>query len=224
MAGDRRRRHENVSTRRLEAYTDGIFAIAATLLVLDLSIDGFGAVKSDGRLWDALVGLGDHFTSFIISFLLLCLLWVVHTRQFEHVRRVDSTVLTLNSLRLLAVVLIPFTTSINSAYNALPLGRALMPANFFAVILFGSMQWFYLTAQGRGMVEGMTPERVRATRWANVTVVVVGAGVVALAPFIGSWAFALFVVNGPIETGLMRRDSKRHPVEPANPASSAESG
>jgi hypothetical protein len=99
-----------------------------------------------------------------------------------------------------------------------------MPANFFVVILFGSMQWFYLTAQGRGMVEGMSQERVRATRWANVTVVVVGAGVVALAPFIGSWAFALFVVNGPIETALMRRDSKRHPEASPNPATSADSG
>jgi TMEM175 potassium channel family protein len=224
MARDRTRRRENVSTRRLEAYTDGIFAIAATLLVLDLSIDGFGAVKSDQALWDALVGLRDHFTSFVISFLLLCLLWVVHTRQFEHVRRVDSTVLTLNSLRLLAVVLIPFTTSINSAYNALPLGRALMPANFFVVILFGSMQWFYLTAQGRGMVEGMSEERVRATRWANVTVIVVGAGVVALAPFIGSWAFGLFVVTGPIETALMRRDSRRHQAGSPNPTTSGDGG
>jgi hypothetical protein len=74
------------------------------------------------------------------------------------------------------------------------------------------------------MVEGMTQERIRATRWANVTVVVVGAGVVALAPLIGSWAFALFVVNGPIETALMRRDAKRHPVSPGSPATSADNG
>lgn len=217
MAQARRHRRENVSTRRLEAYTDGIFAIAATLLVLDLSIDGFGAVHTNTQLWDALAGLSTNLTNFVISFLLLCLLWAIHTRQFEHVRKVDSTVLILNSLRLLAVVLIPFTTSINSAYNSVPLGSVLMPANFFFVILFGSLQWFYLAAPGRGMVEGMDAELLRSAWRGNVVVIIVGAGVVVLSLFVGSWAFALFAINAPVEAILVRASSRRHSAEQSAP-------
>jgi uncharacterized membrane protein len=215
---ERIHRRENVSTRRLEAYTDGIFAIAATLLVLDLSIDGFGAINSDKQLWNAIFGISDHIISFVISFLLLCLLWTVHTRQFEHVRHADSAVLILNSMRLLAVVIIPFTTSINSAYGDLPLGRALMPANFFVVILLGGIQWFYLTSPGRDLIEGMSAQRIRLTRWNNATVVAVSATVVVLSPMIGSWAFVLFAVNGPIDRLWVRLDTQRHkPAEALNP-------
>jgi len=218
MALEQRRRRETVSTRRLEAYTDGVFAIAATLLVLDLSIGGFGAINSDKRLWDALTGIGDNLLSFVISFLLLCLLWTVHTRQFEHVRHVDSVVLILNSLRLLAVVLIPFTTSINSAYNSLPLGRLLMPANFFVVVLLGSVQWFYLTTPGRGLLEGISDEQIRAGRWGSLTAVMVAAVVAVLAPLIGSWAFAFFALNSFIEALLARVDARNRRAKPTKAA------
>lgn len=115
-----------LSPRRLEAFSDGVFAIAATLLVLDLSVENLGAITSNDQLWRALGSISESLLSFVISFLLLCMLWMVHARQFEHVVRVDNTVLWLNCLRLLGVVLIPFTTSLNADFSGLLLGRLVL--------------------------------------------------------------------------------------------------
>src|SRR4051812_15150011 len=115
-----------VSTRRMEAFTDGVFSIAATLLVLDLSIDRFPThIATDAQLWAALGGQGFNVLSLFISFLLLGLLWRIHVWQFEYVVKVDSLAVFLNTLRLLGVVLIPFTTSLISNYNDFLAGRVL---------------------------------------------------------------------------------------------------
>jgi len=202
-------RRDNISTRRLEAFTDGVFAIAATLLVLDLSVDGFTHISSSAALWDALSSLQSNIFSFLISFLLLCLLWSVHSRQFEHVTHADSTVVVVNSLRLLTVVMIPFSTSINSTYGEIWLGRVFLPANFFLVVLLGSIQWFYLTGRGKDLIEGVSAARMRETRRGTVVATVVAALVVVLAPFIGAWAFALFIVNGPVDRVMQRMTERR---------------
>ena len=99
------------STTRLEAFTDGVFAIAATLLVLDLTQHSLGEVGSDAEMWSAVGGMWELFLNFALSFLLLCLMWMVHVQQFEHVARVDATMVWLNNARLLFIVLVPFARS-----------------------------------------------------------------------------------------------------------------
>jgi uncharacterized membrane protein len=209
MNSGRSATRENVSTRRLEAFTDGVFAIAATLLVLDLSVDGFGTITTSAQLWNAIVALQYNLLSFAISFLLLCVLWSVHTRQFEHVKRVDGLSVKLNSLRLFAVVVIPFTTSINSEYNGLWLGQILLPANFFIVIVLGSAQWFVLTSPRRRLTEGLAADAIRATRVGSVVASVVAGVVVMLSPIIGSWAFGVFFLNAPAASFFERIARRR---------------
>lgn len=91
----RQRRHPDAtqSTTRLEAYTDGVFAIAATLLVLNLTTHPLGEISSDADLWSALGAMWPLLENFLISFALLSLLWILHVRQFEHVARVDAIML-----------------------------------------------------------------------------------------------------------------------------------
>lgn len=106
----RQRRHpaSTQRTSRLEAYTDGVFAIAATLLVLDLTQHSLGEVDSDAEMWTALVAMSELFLNFALSFVLLSLMWMVHVQQFEHVARVDAAMVWLNNARLLFIVLVPF--------------------------------------------------------------------------------------------------------------------
>src|SRR5918994_2032975 len=106
-----------LSTTRTEAFTDGVFAIAATLLVLDLTTHPLGDVSSDAELWGAVGGMGMLFLNFALSFVLLCLLWMTHVRQFEHVVRVDGAMIWLNNARLLFIVLVPFTTGMVTEYS-----------------------------------------------------------------------------------------------------------
>jgi uncharacterized membrane protein len=187
---------EYVSTRRLEAFTDGVFAIAATLLVLDLSVSTLGpAITSDDGLWNALLGQAHSFVSFVISFLLLGMLWSVHVWEFEHVVRVTRPLVLLNNLRLLGIVLIPFTTSLSGDYPELLAGRILLPVNFLFVTLVGLIEWSYATRPAQSLTEGLSDAGIRSARNGAIVAVIASVITVALAPFFGPWAFLAFVIN-----------------------------
>lgn len=193
------------SPRRLEAFSDGVFAIAATLLVLDLSVNHLGKISTDAELWRAFTEISESALSFVISFLLLCMLWTVHLRQFEYVRRVDNTVLWLNTLRLLGVVLIPFTTSVNADFGDLLLGRIVLPINFLFILVLAWMLWLYVSAPERQLLDDtLSAQEVRASGRRGLEAVLVGVVVVVLAPFIGSYAFLAFAVQ-PLADALWQR-------------------
>lgn len=202
-----------LSTRRLEAFTDGVFAIAATLLVLNLSVDAIGNVNSNAELWHALLKQGPAVLSFVISFLLLGLLWSLHVRQFEYIVAVDSIMIWLNIIRLLGVVFVPFATSLNSEYSDYLIGQMVLPVTFLFVILFGTCQWFYATKPARQLLQPHTgPVFVSANRIGGIIAVITGIVVVALSVFVGSYAFLLFAL-GPLVTRLAGR-ARTHKAGP----------
>ncbi|HXL19806.1 MAG TPA: TMEM175 family protein, partial [Streptosporangiaceae bacterium] len=102
---------------RLEAFSDGVFAVAITLLALDLAVPGPG----HGRLGDLLHHHLPSFAAFAVSFLTIGIIWVNHHTLFKNFARIDRTLLFLNLLLLFFVVCIPFGTSTFAAY--LPRGR-----------------------------------------------------------------------------------------------------
>ncbi len=134
---------ELYSTRRVENLTDGVFAIAMTLLVLDLVVPQIGGVVTDSVLWHALGALAPNFISFTLSFIILGLMWSVHARQFEYISKVDNKLVALNTLRLFVVVLIPFTTSLNGHYSGLVIGQLFYPLNLFLLALVTYIQGAY---------------------------------------------------------------------------------
>ncbi|MHA7986716.1 TMEM175 family protein [Rathayibacter sp. CAU 1779] len=192
---------KTLSPRRLQAYSDGVFAIAATLLVLDLSVDTLdvGDDPSSAQLWHALGTDWPSFVSFGLSFVLLGLLWAIHARQFEVVERVDSVVLTLNTLRLLGVVLVPFTTSLTDRFSEAIPGRFLLPLNFFYILAVGYVQWWYLSSAKRGLTPHMSASYRRSSRRNALIAMVISAGVAVLSIWIGSFAFFLFLVSTVID-------------------------
>lgn len=198
-----------VSTQRLEAYTDGVFAIAATLLVLDLTTTDLGGPKSDAALVGALLSIWPGLLNFAISFLVLCLLWMLHVRQFENIVRVDGVAIWLNSARLLFIVLIPFTTSIAGEFASLAVGRMAMPVNFLVVVALGWVQWLWVSRTGSGMLSGLDERAVRMARRDGFAAVLLAILTVALSPLFGSLAFVVFALDGPLSALLNR--SEREP-------------
>lgn len=201
----RQRRHiaATQGTARLEAFTDGVFAIAATLLVLDLTSNALGPISSDAQMWSALGGMWQLFLNFVLSFLLLCLLWMTHVQQFEHVARVDATIVWLNSVRLLFIVLVPFATSLTTEYSEWYAGRMLMPLAFFGAILCSWLQWMWAERHRATMIPDISDADAKAYGRAALSALVIAACVVALSPFVGSAAFALFILD-PVGTRLFR--------------------
>jgi uncharacterized membrane protein len=97
---------------RLEAFSDGVFAVAITLLALNLTVAGPGhgmLIHQLGRHWPS-------FVAYLISFFVIGIIWVNHHVLIKSIKVVDRTLLFLNLVLLLFVVLIPFTTGLVAQY------------------------------------------------------------------------------------------------------------
>src|SRR5689334_19105936 len=97
---------------RLEAFSDGVFAVAITLLALDLAVAGPG----HGPLLRQLSEHWPAFAAYLVSFATIGVIWINHQSLLRNVAVVDRTLLFLNLVLLLFVVLIPFATSTTSEY------------------------------------------------------------------------------------------------------------
>ena len=194
----RRRSHPDasVSTRRTEAFTDGVFAIAATLLVLGLTDRSLGRIDSDAALAGALAELWHPVFTFAIGFLILCLMWMTHVEQFEFVARIDTVGMWINTFRLLFIVLVPFTASLNTEYSDLLLGRVALPVNFLVAILLGWVQWQW--AMRTDAIPDLSREEMRRLGRASLSAVLISLLVVGASPWLGSIAFVLFLLDGPL--------------------------
>jgi TMEM175 potassium channel family protein len=102
----RRRLSEEKETGRLEAFSDGIFAFAMTLLVLGLR----DPVTSGGNLLSGLVNEWPAFFAFFTSFFSVLVMWVNHHNMFTYIRRISTSFMFLNGFLMLTVTLTPFTT------------------------------------------------------------------------------------------------------------------
>jgi uncharacterized membrane protein len=193
-----------LSTRRLEAYTDGVFAIAATLLVLNLSVEAFSAVHSSAEFARELVDLAPSLLNVVISFLLLSTFWLVHVRQFEYIPRVDTAIVWLNTIRLLGVVLVPFSTSLNDEFDQYLIARTLLPLNFVMIVAMSTWQWFHATAPHRQLVQGVSAQAVHNGRVNAVSALIQAICVVPLAAMVGPVAFLLFALD-PVIARVLRR-------------------
>lgn len=100
------------SVERLAALSDGIFAVAMTLLVLDLRVPTSEAIHSEHDLWHALVGLSPRLLIFLMSVMTLGIFWVGQQTQLNHFARSDRNCAWIHIAFLCAVCLIPFTTSL----------------------------------------------------------------------------------------------------------------
>jgi uncharacterized membrane protein len=124
-------------------------------------------------------------------------------QQFEHVARVDATMVWLNNARLLFIVLVPFATNLTTEYSEYLAGRLAMPIAFFLAILFSWLQWGWAVRRHEVMLPDMSHDEAVAWGRGSLSALLISGAVVVLAPWIGSAAFLLFLVDGPL-TRLLR--------------------
>jgi uncharacterized membrane protein len=106
---------ENPTPARLEALSDGVFAIIITLLVLDLHVPEPEALRG-GSLREALVHQWPVYVAYALSFFQVGVVWFNHHTMFHYIRRSDHLLKVLNLLFLLCVAVVPFTTALMSEY------------------------------------------------------------------------------------------------------------
>ena len=136
------------SVERLAALSDGLFAIAMTLLVLDLRVPASGAIHSELDLWGALVALVPRFIPYFMSFLTLGIFWVGQQTQLNRFARSDRNLAWIHLGFLLAVSLMPFSTALLAEFITFRLALVVYWLNvlLLGVVLFGS--WRYASRAG----------------------------------------------------------------------------
>jgi uncharacterized membrane protein len=140
-------------TTRLEAFSDGVFAIAITLLVLEIPVPTHAETAAAGGLARALADRWPSFTGFVISFLTIGIMWVSHHAIFQYVRRTDRRFLLVNVLFLMGICLVPFPTAVLAEHlpdAANRLTATVLYGSMFVVmsLLFNTV-WWVGTAEGR---------------------------------------------------------------------------
>lgn len=103
---------------RLLAFSDGVFAVAITLLVIDLRLPPIPAGGADAALTDALLGMEPKLFIFGLTFIIVGMSWLGHHRKFSYIGRVDNRLLWLNLIYLMTLSLIPFATSVLSEHSS----------------------------------------------------------------------------------------------------------
>jgi uncharacterized membrane protein len=106
-------------TGRLEGFSDGVFAVAITLLVLGLQPPA-QPILDEGKLLSWLGSQFPHYLAFVTSFATIGVMWLNHHRMFNYIKRVDTTSMSLNLLLLLSIVFIPFPTALVAEYLTMP--------------------------------------------------------------------------------------------------------
>ena len=101
-----------LSKHRIEALADGIFAVAMTLLVLDIKMPESVTYGSEIDVWRRVVGLEHAMASYAISFFMLSVYWIEHHLHFHFIERTDRGLLWINLYLLLCICLVPFTTDL----------------------------------------------------------------------------------------------------------------
>ena len=148
------------STTRLETFSDGVFAIAATLLVLEIGVD-----TAHRTLGASLLHIWPSYLSYVTSFLIIGIIWMNHHHCVALMRRVDRTFLFINMLLLLVVAFIPFPTKLVADYLQKPGERDATIAyasTLLAMALLYNVWWRYARTSRRLIAEDVPEARIVA--------------------------------------------------------------
>ncbi|HXR29108.1 MAG TPA: TMEM175 family protein [Solirubrobacteraceae bacterium] len=178
------------TTDRLEAFSDGVFAVAATLLVLNLSAH----VGKGQRLADALGSEWPHYATYVVSFLTIGIIWLNHHVTFNRIARTDRTLMVLNLVLLMFVTLTPFPTGLLAQYLNSGSNEIVAAAFYATTMLAMSIAFFsiYVWAARRRLFADEIDDR-----HAGYLLRRNGAGLLVYAA-----AIALAFVSAPVSLGL----------------------
>jgi len=146
-----------LSTHRLEALTDGIFAFAMTLLIISFDIPATLKGIDAGSF---IVSQSDKLFNYFLSFALLAIFWLVNNQISHHIRKTDAIHLWLNIITLMFVVFIPFSTSLISAHPDRTAGEFFFALNIFLVSISTQLGWVYAAQDRRLICEDLEEEHL----------------------------------------------------------------
>ncbi len=175
-----------MKTGRLEAFSDGVIAVAITLLVLDLRVPAPGPhhpalATGLGRQWPSYV-------AYVVSFATIGIIWINHHAVILRLRQVDWTILVVNLMLLMTIAILPFATSLMATYLTQSSGEHLAAALYACSLLvmslaFAAFNWQVLLRRPHLLHDHLEPARRREIFTRAASGLVPYAVAAAIAPF-----------------------------------------
>ncbi|NYT01891.1 MAG: DUF1211 domain-containing protein [Methanosarcinales archaeon] len=174
---------------RIEALTDGIFAFAMTLLVINIEVPESSFALSPYVL---LTNLHSDFLQYMIAFLALSGLWIAHHQQYNYFKSVDHWMVGLNISSLLLIALMPFSTQFADTYPADDTASAFFGLNLFFIGLLYTLQWIYATRDHRMVSPALKQDLISRILWKNMLIPAISLLVVILSLLNVPWVSGLY--------------------------------
>lgn len=196
-----------LSKHRIEALVDGIFAVAMTLLVIELKLPEHVQATSSAELLHVLGELAPTFFSWLVSFLVLAIFWVGNHRLYSYVRHVDGALLCYTILMLAGASLLPFASAVNGRF------LSQLAQSVYAVVMTLMAIGSLLVATRIYRHPELCSHPMDKATYAGVcirqgTLVVIAGLTVVLAgvlPGAANFAFLLLILGRPLSKLLTRR-------------------
>ena len=205
--------HERSATgwakNRIEALTDGIYAVAMTLLVIDLKLPDARLLHTHDDFVDALVDLLPKALAWIISFFVLAIFWLGQHRGFHRLKLVDSTYVWLNIVQLCFVSLLPFSASLIGEHGNTFEGHAIYNGNMILMALMSVAQAVYVHRHPELHARPI-PRAIHLAvlfRTCGLVVIAIGAMCVAytVMPIFSTWLYVLMWPIGVVSRKIIAR-------------------
>lgn len=194
------------NTERLQFFSDAVFAIAMTLLVIDIAIPDVHP-RTGAALWQALGNEWQRFFAYVLSFAVIAINWIGHHRRFRLIRDYDPILIWVNFALLALIAFVPYPTSLLSEYGDLAPAVILYAATVALISLTQFWSWSY--AFKRGLTDKVVDlDLYRYSRRNQLVVPVVFLLSIPIALVNPMWATLFWIVNWPVSIIVGRYESK----------------
>lgn len=208
VAGHSRAGRDAYDVGRVLAFSDGVFAIAITLLVLTIPIPSVPSNSGNREMWSALVSVSPHLLGFAISFAVVGNMWLGHHRLLRRLERIDTRTVLLNLLLLFFICLLPFSTGVLVRSGDLAVAVDLYAANVaLSGLTFGGL-WIHLQRHPSLLQPGAAPaNRLVYARTLTPTVVFLIS--IPMAWLSSTAAYVCWLLLIPVSAWLNRHGDAR---------------
>jgi uncharacterized membrane protein len=199
-------RRERRGVARINAFSDAVFAVAITLLILTIDVP---QISDPGELGSALRALWPKFEGFLISFVVIGAFWVSHHLIFELIERHRPLLLWINLLFLMFIVALPFSTDLMSEYNNSSIAVVFYDINLIAASLLLFLLWWYVSYRHNLIEEGVDAALRKHLLLNYLTMGAIFAlslGIAFISPSGSQYAYLLLIPNSILLERMKRRE------------------
>lgn len=205
----------DLALSRVVAFSDGIFAVAITILVLALAVPDLGSRPTDAALQARLAALLPSILSFILSFTVVGLYWLSHHRLFQVVHHLDRKALYANLFFLLTICFIPFPTGVIGQYGQFPTAAVLYAVSMaVSGLALAALWWLAAMRPARQRSEKAVAQYFTLRALITAAVFVLSTPVILLLSPIGGEGFWIVVIPAYLVLGRIYRRSLTAELRP----------